>query len=699
MRPSKSILLSVMLLASVSTALGQSLPPYPPTRVEVVNDVLHGQTIADPYRWLEDKDSPETKDWVREQMAYTQGLLGQVPDRAFVTETMMRLAKVDSQGLPTQRGERLFYMKRTGSQQQSVLFVRDGARGSERVLIDPATLDSTFKTSITLLDVSLDGRIAIYGIRRGGEDEVEPHFLDVVSGREVAPPMPRARYIGLQLDRTAKTLWYSRWEAKGPRVWVRALSQSAEHEKMAFGEGLTQGNIPVFSLSQERDWALITVLKGSTSNGARLHLARADRPEQFVSLNESLETELSAQIAGGRLYVKTTWNSPNGRLMVADVSKPLSQDWREVVAERNDAKLEGASLVGGRICATYLKNVVSELVVHDLKGARLRGVALPGLGSASTPVGRLDSKDAYFTFSSFNRPPTSYRLDVRSGETTEWFRSNAAFDPNRFEVRQVSAQSKDGTRVPFFMVHKKGLAMDGANPTLLHGYGGFAVAQVPRFSSYWATWLELGGVLVLANLRGGDEFGEPWHQAAMLEKKQNSFDDFHAVATWLVTHGVCRPQRLAIQGGSNGGLLVGAAMTQRPELHGSVLCTVPLLDMVRYHQFLVARFWVPEYGSSEDPKQFEFLRAYSPYHQVKQGTPYPSVMFVTGDSDTRVDPLHARKMAALMQSVGGERPALLHYDSAAGHSGGKPLDRGIADSVDQIQFLRWTLGVAPIGRD
>jgi prolyl oligopeptidase len=382
-------------------------------------------------------------------------------------------------------------------------------------------------------------------------------------------------------------------------------------------------------------------------------------------------------------------------VLLADALKPQPQFWKQIVPESPDAVIDNVSLVGGKLYVGVLQNVASHLRVYSLDGTAGGEVPLPGIGSIGGVSGEWDGKEGYFQFASFNRPPTIYRYALTSGNAAPWWKSSAPFDADAYDVRQFSIHSTNNAKVPFFVVSRKGIAFDGSHKVLLGGYGGFNVSVTPAFSPFIAAWLDLGGVYVSANLRGGSEFGEAWHKDGMLANKQHVFDDFLNVAQWLLGRGYCLRSGLAINGGSNGGLLVGAAMTQRPDLFGAVLCQVPLLDMLRYQQFLVARFWVPEYGSAENAEQFDWLRAYSPYQNVKKGVKYPSVMFVSGDSDTRVDPLHARKMAALMQSFGGDNPVLLHYDVSSGHAGGKSVDKSIDDNADLLQFLRWRLGMAP----
>jgi prolyl oligopeptidase len=412
-----------------------------------------------------------------------------------------------------------------------------------------------------------------------------------------------------------------------------------------------------------------------------------------VPVVNDIPAHFTGEIAGDTMFLKTNWEAPNYRVLAVDLRSPARERWKEIVPT-GDAVIRGVSAAGGRLFVNYLENVVSSVRVFDPAGKSLGAIEFPTLGSVSGMSGQWAKNEAFFTFASFHVPTTIYRYDVAAGTQTVWWRSSAPIRSDRFEVKQVWYPSKDGTKVPMFLVHQKGIRLDGSRPTLLTGYGGFSLASTPSFSARAALWVESGGVFALPNLRGGGEFGETWHRAGMLANKQNVFDDFIAAAEWLIAGKYTRAEKLCITGGSNGGLLVGAALTQRPELFGAVVCSVPLLDMLRYQRFLVARFWVPEYGSADDPEQFRFLHAYSPYHRVKAGGNYPPVLFITGDSDTRVDPMHARKMCALLQaSTGSGRPVMLSYDTKAGHSGGKPISVQIDDLAKELVFLSWQLGV------
>lgn len=444
---------------------------------------------------------------------------------------------------------------------------------------------------------------------------------------------------------------------------------------------------------------MLHVIHGSAADRTEIFLQDLGAQGPVAPLINDVPARFIADFAGDSLFIQTNWNAPKGRILAADLKNPARDHWREVVPE-TDAVIEGDSAVGGKLAVLYTKNATSLVRLFEPSGKFLRELPLPAIGSVSGLSGRWSSAETFYSFTSFHIPTTIYRYDIAAATQEIWAKLPVPIDSSKFEVKQVWYTSKDGTKVAMFLVYAKGTKLDGSNPTLLTGYGGFNVSETPAYSSTAAAWITRGGVYALANLRGGGEFGEEWHKAGMLDKKQNVFNDFISAAEWLIANHYTRPSRLAIIGGSNGGLLVGAALTQRPDLFGAVVCLFPLLDMLRYQNFLVARFWVPEYGSAENADQFKYLHAYSPYQQVKPGTKYPPVLFVTGDSDTRVAPLHARKMAARLQAATSSgKPVLLHYDTKAGHSGGTPVSKQIDDLVDELSFVYAQLGVptAPAG--
>ena len=525
-------------------------------------------------------------------------------------------------------------------------------------------------TSISLLDVTEDGNLIAYGTRQGGEDELTVRFLDVNTRKELPDVLPRARYQGVVLQNDHSGVFFSRQEKEGPRVFHHLLGSGPEKDEKLFGDGYGPEKGLGVGLSDDNRWLLMVVSHGSAATKTEVYVRDLAAGGPVVPIVNDIEARFSPDIAGDTLYLQTNWQAANGRVLAVDLKNPARDNWKEVVPAGKSA-IQGVSTVGGRLFVRYLEDVLPHIRIFDPQGKPQGEIPLPSVGSAGGLRGEWGKNEAFFTFTSFVTPSTIYRYDVARGTHDVWAKERVPIASDRFVVEQVRYASKDGTQIPMFLIHRKDLKRDGSNPTLLTGYGGFNISETPAFSARAALWVENGGVYALPNLRGGGEFGEDWHKAGMLAKKQNVFDDFIGAAEWLIKNGYTSSTRLAISGGSNSGLLVRAALTHRPELYAAVVCSYPLLDMVRYHKFLVAGYWVPEYGSADNPEQFPFLYAYSPYHHVKAGTKYPAVLFITGDSDTRVAPLHARKMAALLQaSTASDWPVILHYDTKAGHSGG-----------------------------
>ncbi|HEX5434152.1 MAG TPA: prolyl oligopeptidase family serine peptidase, partial [Candidatus Angelobacter sp.] len=500
-------------------------------------------------------------------------------------------------------------------------------------------------------------------------------------------------YNGVAIVPDKSAVYYSVQTKEGPRVYVHKVGSSAWPDAELFGKGFGIGKLIHAAVSLDGHYLIISVAHGSAGDKTEVYVQDLRKRGPITPVVNDLTATFFPSVAGDKMYLVTDWKAPKRRLLEVDLNNPSREHWREVIPE-TDGVLEGISLVGNRIIARYTKDVVTTLKVFTPEGKPVREIKPPALGSLSGLSGTLDSSEGFYTFNSFYIPPTIYRYDVSNGKQSVWFRTNSPIHADRYEVKQVWYTSKDGTKIPMFVAHEKGIKLDGSHPTLLTGYGGFDVAMNPSFNAFAAEWIASGGIYALPNLRGGSEFGEAWHHAGMLDKKQNVFDDFIAAAEWLIQNKYTTPQRLAIRGASNGGLLVGVALTQHPDLFGAVICGYPLLDMLRYDKFLVARYWVPEYGSAENADQFKFIYAYSPYQHVKAGTKYPAVLFLTGDSDTRVAPLHARKMTALLQAnTGSDKPILLHYDTDAGHSGGAPVSKQIENTTRELSFLFWQLGM------
>jgi prolyl oligopeptidase len=688
-------LIAVLILAATSCLLPRSAQAQekaangkcpPPTRLDGTVEMIHGVSVADPYRWLEDQNSPETRAWIEAQNACTQSVLRTWPGNAAIAKRLTELLKVDTIHLPSERGGRYFYSKRAASQDLFVLYMRRGTE-PEEVLVDPASLSADHTTSVSFYGLSEDGKLAAYGVRKGGEDEVSIHLIDTDTRKELPDTLPRARLTGASFKSDDSGFYYSKLTNEGFRVYYHTMGTSSEQDTKIFGDGYGPDKIIWVNISENGRYLLFMVRYGSACQKSEIYFQDIARAGPIVPIVKAIDSCFQGEIAGDTLYMETNWKAPNWRVLSVPLNNPAQENWKEIIPE-SESRLEDFQLAGGQIIGHYSHNAASELKVFEADGKAAGNIELPALGDVSGITGRWRGSEAFLSFQSFAIPTTIYRYDVSRHALAVWAKPAVPVDASEFEVKQIWYQSKDKTRVPMFLFYKKGLKLDGSNPTLMTAYGGFDSSETPEFRDDAIVWAERGGVFAMPNLRGGGEFGDAWHHAGMLEKKQNVFDDFFAAAEWLIANHYTSSQRLAITGRSNGGLLMGAAMTQRPDLFGAIVCGYPLLDMVRYQKFLVARFWVPEYGSSDDPRQFPFLYAYSPYHHVIKGTKYPAVLFITGDSDTRVAPLHARKMAAEMQAAqGGDKPILLMYDTKLGHSEGRPVNKIIEEDTNELQFL------------
>jgi len=680
-------------LALAATLLYAAKLMPPPTKSEPVTDDIHGVKITDPYRWLEDQNSPQTRAWLEAQEKYARTYLDALPGRAQLKKEFEALLKIDSMSAPAARNGRYFFSRRLASEDRASLCVRQGYTGKDEVLVDPKTATSDPTSSVHYQGISRDGSLIAYGIRKGGEDESEVHFIDVVTRKPLADVIPRGRFSGFSITPDKKGVYYSVIPAKGSRVYYHAMGTPASADKEIFGSGYGPTQLISSGLSEDGRWLVLIVADGVPAKKNEIYLKDVEHNGPIVTVTKDIEAEFDPDFAGDSLILTTNWNAPNRRIFRTDLKNPTRDHWKEIVPEGKLA-IDTVSAAGGRIYVSYLDNVVTRVKQYDIDGKDLGDFKLPGIGSASPPSGRWTDKELFFDFTSFVVPASAYRYVVSTGKEDLWFQPKVPIHTGDMEVKQVWYPSKDGTKIPMFIVARKGLTLDGNRPTLMTAYGGFNISLTPQFSAIAAWWTEHGGVFAQPNLRGGGEFGEAWHHAGMFEKKQNVFDDFIAAAEWLIQNKYTNPSKLAIQGGSNGGLLMGAMMTQRPDLFGAIVCGAPLLDMLRFQKMSVGSWWTAEYGSADDPKQFQYLLKYSPYQNVHKGTKYPPIMFVTGDSDTRVDPAHARKMAALMQADNGSgNPVILRYDTKGGHSGIGSVDKVIDQQVDQMSFIADRLGV------
>ncbi|MBM4067507.1 MAG: S9 family peptidase [Planctomycetes bacterium] len=695
-----------MILASLaaSAAAQDSKPVYPSSRSDNVVDILHGVKIVDPFRWLEDGKSDETRKWVEEQNRFTQSVLGKFPGRKVVREQLSKLLEIGSLGTPAPRKGNYFFTRRQGTQNQPILYVRDGLDGKERVLIDPNSLARDGTVALDWWFPSRDGALIAFGLSKDGSEQSTLYVRDVATGKDLPDVIERTRYSSVAWLPDNKGFYYTRYPkigsvAKGQEnynrhVFFHRLGDDPAKDAKVFGEGRAPEDMMSVQISPNGRWLAVTAFQGWAKSEIYLRdNLSADRG--FFPLVEKIKAVFKVILRNDRLYVLTNHEAPRYRLYRVDPLKAAQADWTETLPQAAD-KLEDVAAIGDYLIAEYMHDAASRLQLLDGDGKKVEELTLPTLGTVSGLGGEWDGKEFFFSFQSFTIAPEVYRVDLTTRKRTLWGKVESGIDAAAYEVEQIKYRSRDGTEVPMFLAHKKGITRNGKNPTLLYGYGGFNISLTPMFSPSRFLFLERGGVLAIPNLRGGGEYGEDWHRAGMLDKKQNTFDDFLAAAQWLIDNKITSKDRLAIQGGSNGGLLVGAAVTQRPDLFKAVVCQVPLLDMLRYHKFLIARLWIPEYGSADDPEQFKWLAAYSPYQKVKDGTAYPATLLTTAASDSRVDPLHARKMAALMQRASiSAAPILLRQETQAGHGAGKPRGLILDELTDVYSFLFGQLGMSP----
>ncbi len=660
----------------------------------MVEEVLHGVTVRDPYRWLEAADSPETRAWIDSQTAYTTAYLKQVAARDGIRERMAEILASGSISAPREAGGRYFFSRRDGDQDQPVVYMREGIDGEDRPLLDPNAMSDDGTTTVDWYVPSKDGLLLAYGKSVEGTETSTMYILDIAAGENLEDEFPKVRFANPQWLGDGSGFYYSRpqdVESIGPgeelydrRVYRHELGRHYSQDPVVFGEDLARAEIPDAALSHDGRYLLLDTFLGWGRN----HLYVRDlKTGRTATIAEDGQFSYTGEIADGTLYMLTNANAPRYRVVAVDLRDPRPPAWRTVVPE-GDAVIEIAAVAGGRLYVVSMRDAHSELHSYALDGSDRRAIPLPGLGTVDAFSSRAAASEVFLSFSSFVQAPAIYRIDGDLAEPVVWERVDSPVDPGAFDVRQVFYASKDGTRIPMYLIGRSGLPADGSVPGLLYGYGGFNIALTPSYSTWIFPWIEAGNLLAIANLRGGNEYGEEWHRAGMLGNKQNVFDDFIAAGEYLKAEGLVDPNRLAIHGRSNGGLLVGAALTQRPDLWSAAVSGVPLLDMLRYDKFRMAKLWVSEYGSAENAEDFAWLHAYSPYHRVEDGTAYPATLIYTADSDSRVDPMHARKMVARLQAANaGDEPVLLRYEDAAGHGRGKPLRKIVDEWADIWSFL------------
>ncbi len=705
-------LISFVLAIALMTTSGfaQEKMVYPKTKRVDQIDNFFGTPVSDPFRWLEEdvRKSDEVRAWVDAQNQVTFAAIEKLPYRKEIESRLTELWDYEKYGVPFRRGDRFFYYKNDGLQNQSVLYKLETLDAKPEVLVDPNQWSADGTDAMGGMAFSDNGELMAYGIQKAGSDWRSWKVMEVESGRDLSDELNWIKFGGVSWTKDSKGFYYSCYDAPksgekfqglnlGQKVYYHKIGDNQKDDQLIHSnpENPKWGFLP--SVTEDGRYLVITVWQGTDDRYRILYRDLESKNSDLTVLIDNFENEYSfIGNEGSKFYFKSDFEAPKKCILVIDVNDPAKENWQVVVPEAEEA-MESAGIVGGYLILDYLKDAKTQIKLHDLNGKYEREVDFPGIGSAGGFGGRRDHTETFYSFSSFNQPPSIYRYDLKSGKSTLIRRAKVDFNPDDFEVKQVFYSSKDGTKVPMFIAHKKGLVLDGTNPTLLYAYGGFNISLTPSFSIQRLQWMEMGGVFAMPNLRGGGEYGKEWHKAGTKTKKQNVFDDFIAAGEYLIENKYTSSNNLGIQGGSNGGLLVGACMTQRPDLYGACLPAVGVMDMLRFHKFTAGRFWVDDYGCADESKQeFEALNAYSPYHNLVDGTSYPATMVTTADTDDRVVPGHSFKFAARLQEAhDGPNPVLIRIESKAGHGAGKPTAKIIEEVADQWAFLAKHLGLEP----
>jgi len=696
----RMIALSMAAMA-VAGASAQKIN-YPPTPKDNTVDEYFGEKVADPYRWLENDTSKATADWVVAENKVTDAYLKKMPQRAKILKRLKQLANYDKVGIPFKKYGKWYVYKNVGMKNQSVLYTMDTLDGEQRVFLDPNTLSSDGTVALKSISFSHDGKYLAYTISRSGSDWEEIYVRDIATGKDLADHIEWAKFTGANWQ--GEGFYYSAYDKPEDG---KALSSMNEVHKIYYHKiGTPQSDdqlyyqnpaypLRFYSVSVNDEETTQIIYESGAGNGNTLFVRDMRKPGSlFTQMTSDFEFTYSPiEVIGDKIYILTNYKAPKNRLMVADINKPGIKDWQEVVAESENV-LEGVTMTNGKMILTYSKDATSHPYLYSLDGKLIREIALPSVGSVGFS-GEKDEPECFYSFVSYTVPTTVYSYDIDSDKSTIYAQPKMNFDISKFESKQLFFTSKDGTRVPMTICYKKGMKQNGKNPVLLHGYGGFNITLTPYFSTSRIPFLEAGGIFVEVNLRGGSEYGEEWHLAGTKMRKQNVFDDFIAAAEYLIKENYTNKDKLAIQGGSNGGLLIGACMTQRPDLYRVCIPQVGVMDMLRYHKFTIGWNWAPDYGTSADSKEmFEYLRGYSPLHNLKPGTKYPATLVTTADHDDRVVPAHSFKFAATLQACNdGTNPTLIRIDSKAGHGSGKPLAKVLEEQADIYGFIMYNLGV------
>lgn len=676
---------------------------YPKTKTVDQVDDLHGEKIADPYRWMEDLDSADVKQWIEQENKLTFGWLGEIPAREKIKARLTQLWNYERYGIPRQQGGKYFYSRNDGLQNQAVLYVADSLSAEPRVLLDPNKLRADGTVALTDYDITDDAKLIVYGTSAAGSDWEEYRVRDIATGQDLPDVIKWVKFSNASWTADGKGFFYCRYpEPKGNELETANYYHKLYYHKL----GTPQSDDPIiYERPDQKDWGfsgsvtddgryLIISITQGTERKNRLYYKNLKAGGDVVKLLDGFDAEYDfIDNIDGVFFIRTDNDAPRGRIVAIDTAKADVANWKEIVPQQKET-LQRAGIVADQIFASFLKDASTQVRRYDTAGKLIDEIKLPGIGTAGGFGGKRSDKETFYSFTSFATPTTVYRFDPATGKSDVFKQPKVAFNPDDYEVKQVFYPSKDGTKIPLFIVHKKGIKLDGTNPTYLYGYGGFNQSITPNFSVSNLVWMELGGVYASAVLRGGGEYGKEWHDAGRLKNKQNVFDDFVAAGEWLIANKYTQSAKLSIGGGSNGGLLVGACITQRPELFGAALPAVGVMDMLRFHKFTIGWAWTSDYGSPDDAEMFKVIRAYSPLHNIRPGTKYPATMITTADHDDRVVPSHSFKFAAAMQAAqAGPAPILIRIETRAGHGAGKPTSKIIEESADKWAFLVRTLNI------
>jgi prolyl oligopeptidase len=692
----------VYMFAAVSI-FAQGKFNYPESKTVDQTDDYHGVKVSDPYRWLENPDSEETRLWVEAQNKVTNAYLNQIPERAKIKARLTELWNYEKFSAPFKRGDYYFYYKNDGLQNQSVLYIAGSINDTGRVLLDPNKLSKDGTVSLNGTSFTDDGKLMAYGLASAGSDRTEWHVMDVATGKDLADVLKPNRQGGISWTKDGKGFFYSRFPETADSTALRAQTFNQKFYFHKLGTPQSEDvliyerpdNKELFisgRVTQDGDWLVVSLGKGTAPQNM-VYYKNLKTDSSIMPLIDNLDA--SYGFIGNddsKFYFQTDKDATRAKIVMVDINAK-DKVWKEIVPQDKET-MSSVSFINNQFVVNYMKDAYTQIRIYDLNGKFVRSVDLPGIGSAGGFSGKRFDTETFYTFSSYATPPTIYRYDMKTGKSEIFKQAKVAFNSNDYEVKQVFYNSKDGTRVPMFIVHRKGLKLDGSNPTLLYGYGGFNVSQTPGFSVSRLVWMEMGGVFAVANLRGGAEYGEEWHKAGTKLQKQNVFDDFIGAAEWLIANKYTQAKKLAIQGGSNGGLLVGATLNQRPDLFGAALPAVGVMDMLRFTEFTIGWAWTSDYGSPKNPEEFKAIYAYSPLHNIKPGTKYPATLVTTADHDDRVFPAHSFKYAAALQAAqAGDAPVLIRIETKAGHGAGKPTAKVIEEQADIYGFLIKNLGM------